>query len=76
MVYIIPVADIEVKARKWGDSIAVILPKEVVRQENIKINDKIHLIVEKQCDISDLFGICKTKKTAQQLKNESRSGWE
>jgi len=32
----------------------------------------------KEADLSDLFGILKgkLKKTAQQLKDESRKGWE
>ncbi len=68
--------EIEVFARKWGDSIAVIIPNEVVKVENIKPKDKIRIKVEKEDDLSELFGKFKTRKSPQQLKNESRKGWE
>ena len=71
-------AELNVKVRKWGDSLAVIIPKEIVNKENIQKEDTIHLKIEKGMDFSDLFGIVKGKlrKSAQQLKNESREGWK
>ena len=71
-------AELNAKVRKWGDSLAVIIPKEVVSKENIKKEDTIHLKIEKGMNFSDLFGIAKgkIKKSAQQLKNESREGWK
>ncbi|MBI4154892.1 hypothetical protein HY498_02290 [Candidatus Woesearchaeota archaeon] len=68
--------EIETRARKWGDSIAVIIPREVVHEENIKQNDFLHIAIQKEYDLTDLFGKLKIKKTAQQLKDESRKGWE
>ena len=63
-------------ARKWGDSIAVIIPKEVVDHEKIQPQDKVHVLIQKEQDLRDLFGKFKTKKTPQVLKDESRSGWQ
>ncbi len=68
--------EIQAIARKWGDSIAVIIPKEVVDRKHIKPEDKITIIVTKSVDLSDLAGKLHTQKTAQQLKDEARSGWE
>lgn len=67
----------EVKAiiRKWGDSLAIIIPKDIAKLENMKPNQKVNVIVKKNIDLSDLFGKWKTKKTAQDLKNESREDW-
>jgi antitoxin component of MazEF toxin-antitoxin module len=67
---------IKVLARKWGDSIAVILPSDVVKKEGIAPLDNIIVGVEREDDISDFFGKLKTEKTAQELKDESRKGWE
>lgn len=67
---------IKTKARKWGDSIAVIIPKFIVEAQRIKPHDEVTISIEKEDDISDLFGKFKTGKTAQQLKDESREGWE
>ena len=70
-------AELNARVRKWGDSLAVIIPKEIVDKERISTNDQIHLSISKKNDLSDVFGILKGKirKTAQQLKDESRKGW-
>ena len=70
-------AELNARVRKWGDSLAVITPKEIVDKERISTNDQIHLSISKKNDLSDVFGILKGKirKTAQQLKDESRKGW-
>ncbi len=67
---------IEVVARRWGDSIAVIIPKKIVESERISPKSKIKIKIEKEDDLSELFGKFKTKKSAQELKNEGREGWE
>ncbi len=68
--------DIEVTTKKWGDSLAVIIPKEVVRAEHLKLHQKFIISIKKTADLSDLFGSFKTAKTAQQLKSENKEGWE
>jgi antitoxin component of MazEF toxin-antitoxin module len=69
-------AEVEARARKWGDSLAVIIPSDIAKAENIRVNDRIHISVKKEYDLSPIFGIWKTKKTAQELKDEARKGWE
>ena len=68
--------EIETIARKWGDSIAIIIPKYIVEEERIKPKSKIRIRLVKEDDLSDLFGKFKTKKTPKQLKDEGRIGWE
>lgn len=67
---------IRAKARKWGDSIAVIIPSFIVEAERIRPQDELKIAVEKEDNIAELFGKLKSKKTAQELKDESREGWE
>ena len=69
-------AEIDALARKWGDSLAVIIPKDIVKAERIRPHDKVHLTIQKEQDLSDLFGTLSTEKTAQQLKDEAKEGWE
>ena len=69
-------SEVDVFARKWGDSLAVIIPNDIVKKEKISANEKLHIIIKKEADFSDLFGKFKTKKSAQQLKDESRKAWE
>jgi len=68
--------ELDTLARKWGDSIAIIIPKVIVKLERIRPKDRVHVIIKKEDDLSDLFGKFKTKKTPQQLKDESKEGWE
>ena len=68
--------EIEVKAKKWGDSIGVIIPKEVVEQEKIKPNDKLNIIIAKKTDLSRFFGTLKTKKSTQEMKDDARRIWD
>jgi antitoxin component of MazEF toxin-antitoxin module len=69
-------AEVEARVRKWGDSVAVIIPRDVAKSESINANDIVHFSIHKEHDLSDLFGKFKTRKTPQQLKDESRTGWE
>ena len=71
-------AELNVRIRKWGDSLAVIIPKEIADREKLSTNDNVHLKIEKKMNFLDLFGIAKgkIKKSAQQLKNESREAWK
>jgi len=70
-------AELNAKVRKWGDSLAIIIPKETAEVEKISVRDNVRIKIEKQADLSDVFGLLKgrLKKTAQQLKDESRKGW-
>ena len=71
-------AELNVKVRKWGDSLAVIIPKEIANNERINASDTIHMSIIKQTDISDVFGILKgkLKKSAQEIKDELRKEWK
>lgn len=63
-------------ARKWGNSIGVTLPLEIIQEEHIKPNDKIVVKVKKIVPINELFGTLKTKRSGQSLKDEMRKGWD
>ena len=71
-------AELNVKVRKWGDSLAVIIPKEIANNERINASDTIRMSIIKQTDISDVFGILKgkLKKSAQEIKDELRKEWK
>lgn len=53
----------EVKTKQWGNSLGVIIPKEVVNALKIKPHEKIKIIVEKKENpLKELFGWGKGKK--------------
>ncbi len=67
---------IEVTVRRWGNSMGVILPKEVVEGGKLKENEKILIEVVKEADLSNLFGSLKRKMSGQEFKDMVREGWK
>ncbi len=67
---------IDVETKKWGNSLGVILPKEIAEKEHIKESDKVKLIIlrESSKTLKETFGLLKGKldKTSQQIKDELR----
>lgn len=65
-------------ARKWGSSIGIILPKSVIDENRIRENDEVFIELKRENIMSDLFGKFprKSKKTAQEIKDEAREGWQ
>jgi len=63
--------------KRWGSSIGVIIPKDVVEAKRIKENDEIIIEIVKKADISDIFGLVKKRKmSGQNFKDMVRKGWE
>lgn len=69
--------EIKTIARKWGSSIGVIIPKEVVDTKKIKENDEIIVRVDTiKPKAGVLFGFLRNwKKSTQEIKDEMRGGW-
>ncbi|MBI2147417.1 AbrB/MazE/SpoVT family DNA-binding domain-containing protein [Candidatus Woesearchaeota archaeon] len=68
----------ECTTRKWGNSIGVIIPKDIVEEEHIEENEKICITIKKKHKAKEFFGMLagQWKKPAQQLKDEMRKGWQ
>ena len=65
-----------VTVKKWGSSMGVILPMNMVKNQHIKEGDEVSIKIFKKGDLSDIFGTLKTKLTGQQLKDMARKDWE
>ncbi|MBI4162329.1 MAG: AbrB/MazE/SpoVT family DNA-binding domain-containing protein [Candidatus Aenigmarchaeota archaeon] len=62
---------------KIGGSIGIILPKEIVRKDDIKPNQELSVEIKKQLKVRDVFGMFpEWKADTQKLKNEARKGWD
>lgn len=67
----------EVVIKKWGNSLGIILPKELVEHEGLKENKKVNISIIKRADLSDIFGLVKKRKmSGQKMKNLAREGWK
>lgn len=66
----------ETITRKWGNSLGVTLPKELIEGENIQEHEKIKLLVIKENQtLKNTFGMVKgkLKKNTQKIKSEIKS---
>ena len=70
--------EIQTKTRRWGNSIAVIIPSHLVEQAGISENQSIVFTIKsKKVIAKDFFGKFprKSNKTAQEIKDEIKKGW-
>ena len=64
---------LETRLRRWGNSIGIVIPTELLRQKNLKEGEEIVIEIEKKEPISKIFGSLKNwKKISQKMKDEIR----
>ena len=70
---------IETKTKKWGSSIGIIIPKDIVKRAHIKEGQKVEIILRKpsNIDMDNVFGSLKNwkKSTDKILKNVDKELW-
>jgi antitoxin component of MazEF toxin-antitoxin module len=69
--------DIDCLTKKWGSSIGIIIPNDIVKKEHIIPNERIRITVTKIPDAKSIWDIgpIQRKQTTQQIKDELRKGW-
>ncbi len=67
---------VEATARKWGNSLGVIIPKEIVEEECLSDNSRVVFEVRRIVDLKSLRGRNRFKRNTQEIKDELRRGWE
>lgn len=69
--------EVECVAKKWGSSVGIIIPKEVVIGEGIKPNEKICVIVKKAMLAKDIWNLGPLRRTepTQKIVDEMKKGW-
>lgn len=68
--------EIEAITRKWGNSLGITIPQEIVEEEHLHENQKIKVEIKPAKNLTSLRGLVKFSKSAQQLKEEMRAGWK
>ena len=64
--------ELKAKTKKWGNSIGIIIPKEVIRQQNIKPDQEVTLIISKKPITrgKDIWGTFKFKESTEKLMRQ------
>lgn len=64
--------EIKTKTKKWGNSIGVVIPKEIVKGEKIKLNQEITLMIGTKPITrgKDILGTLKFKESTEKLMRE------
>lgn len=65
------------KAKQWGNSIGVIIPKHLADDLHIKPGDEIVIDVEKKHNVlKELWGALKFDEPAEKIIKDLRGEWE
>lgn len=68
---------IQVKTKKWGNSIGIVIPSETVEKFNLKPKETILIEIEKKDNVlKEMFGKLKFKKPTEQILKEVRKDLE
>jgi len=64
--------EIKAKTKKWGNSIGVIIPKDVIRRQNIKPDQEITLMITNKpiTKGKDIWGTMKFNKSTEELMRD------
>ena len=69
--------ELDLKTKRWGNSIATIIPESVVKETGIKPGNTIRMLIPtKKINLKKDFGSMKFKKTTDKLMREVDEGWD
>lgn len=71
--------EIETITRRWGNSIAIVIPARIVAEQKIRENEKVAVKIEKKkpIKVKDVFGMLKSwKRPTEEIIKEARKGWD
>ncbi|HEV8361662.1 MAG TPA: AbrB/MazE/SpoVT family DNA-binding domain-containing protein [Candidatus Thermoplasmatota archaeon] len=67
---------VPVKLRRWGNSLAAIIPADVAREEGLREGDEIVLDIDRRSAARRAFGLLRhATLDAQRMKDEDREAW-
>ena len=68
---------IEVKTKRWGNSLGIVIPNNAVEKLHLKPNESIVIeINKKEHTLKELFGSIKFKRSPREMVNNARKDLE
>ena len=69
--------EFKTKAKEWGNSLGIIIPREIANKEHIKANEEVIVEIKRKNMLKKVFGSLKGWKiNTQKLKDELRKEWQ
>ena len=70
-------SETECVARKWGNSLGIVIPWEIVQEEAITENETVTVTFHKRHKAKEFFGLLSDwKKPTDEIKKEMKRGWD
>lgn len=67
----------KVRLKKWGNSLGIIIPRDIVIKEDLRDDDEIIITLTKDSSLSGFFGKgAGTKIDTQKIKDKLRKEWK
>jgi putative addiction module antidote len=66
----------EAKTKKWGNSIGIIIPKEIIDSKNIAVGDELILYIEKKKDKEKAKLMKEGYEEMNETNMETHKEWE
>jgi antitoxin component of MazEF toxin-antitoxin module len=65
------------KAKKWGNSIGLVIPSDLVKKERIRPGDTVEILVRRRLPrLEELGGTVKLRHNLEDLLGEMEAGWD
>ena len=72
IIIVINMESVETKVRKWGRSVGIVIPVDIVEKEKIKVNDSVEVLIRKKSDaLKETFGTLRFSKSTQKMLDET-----
>ena len=68
----------EAVTKKWGNSLGITIPAEIIKDEKIKPNEKVNVLIFKDSKrtFKNVFGTMKLKMPTQKAMEEIDEGYD
>ena len=65
---------IKTKTKKWGNSLGIVIPKDIVEKEHLKEGQTVEILIARPVKkvFEETFGTLKFPKSTQEMKNQIR----
>jgi antitoxin component of MazEF toxin-antitoxin module len=65
------------KAKKWGNSIGLVIPSDLVKKERIRPGDTVEIVVRRRLPrLEELGGTVKLRHNLEELLRGMEEGWD